>query len=52
MDNEQSNVNNLNCVPNFGHGYPEEGKEQPSLDVSSEETNTEEVKPKKKKHAV
>lgn len=47
---ENPNVNNLNGVPNFGHGFEEEVVsdvvEESSIDEVEEDTETE-VKPKK-----
>lgn len=41
---EKPNVNNLNGVPNFGHGFPEEPKaEEPVEETTSEETKDEGV---------
>lgn len=37
---EQSNVNNLNGIPNFGHGWPEEVE----AELSVQETPHEEEK--------
>ena len=34
---EQPNVNNLNGIPNFGHGFPEN---QPDTQVPAEEVDT------------
>ncbi len=50
---EKPNVNNLNGIPNFGHGFEEEVKEEvvpteASIDEVVEETEDED-KPKKKK---
>lgn len=52
---ENSNVNNLNGVPNFGHGFEEtvpevipEVIQEPSIDEVVEDTETED-KPKKAK---
>lgn len=53
---ENPNVNNLNGVPNFGHGFDEAASEdvvptvaeEPSIDEVKEDTETE-MKAKKKK---
>ena len=40
---ETSNVNNLNGIPNFGHGLPEEVKVEAEEVVTSEEVITPET---------
>lgn len=40
---EESNVNNLNGVPNFGHGMPEDGVVMAGVTDVPQEVATEEV---------
>jgi hypothetical protein len=40
---EQSNVNNLNGVPNFGHGFPEEEAQEIAATVEEVEVAEEVV---------
>lgn len=46
---DETNVNNLNGIPNFGHGLPEDGVVEAGItDVPQEETVEEEVVTPKK----
>lgn len=46
---EQSNVNNLNGVPNFGHGFPEDISEETKDDIAEAEEATDEPKKRGRK---